>query len=216
MFAMWMSELSQRSGLPVATIKYYLREGLLPPGEATGATRSRYDDGHVRRLRLIRALVEVAGMRLDEVRDILAAVDDPSVSLHEALGSAHTRLSASASGTSARAPSAASSRRVAALLRRAGWKVSTDSAHRAALARALDALASVDHDVSDALLDAYVAAMASVAEREVAGAVSDGERETATERAVVGTLLLEPVLLTIRRMAQENASARSLGRKRRS
>ena len=31
---MLMAELSRRSGVPVATIKYYLREGLLPPGEA--------------------------------------------------------------------------------------------------------------------------------------------------------------------------------------
>ncbi|MDP3890043.1 MerR family transcriptional regulator, partial [Nocardioides sp.] len=71
-----MSELSRRSGVSVPTIKYYLREGLLPPGEATGATRAVYDATHVRRLRLIRALVDVAGMRLDRVREVLAAVDD--------------------------------------------------------------------------------------------------------------------------------------------
>ena len=28
-----MSELSERTGVPVPTIKYYLREGLLPEGE---------------------------------------------------------------------------------------------------------------------------------------------------------------------------------------
>ncbi len=202
---MWMSELSQRSGLPVATIKFYLRDGLLPPGEATGATRARYDDSHVRRLRLIRALVDVAGMRLDAVRAVLAAVDDDTVSMHEALGSAHTRLSENAG---AAPPSPESTTRVEALLKRSRWRVAPGSAHRQALARALDALASLDHEVSDALLDDYVAAMASVAEREVADVVADSSRETATQRAVIGTLLLEPVLLAIRRMAQENASAR--------
>ena len=65
---MWMSQLSERSDLPVPTIKFYLREGLLHPGEAVGATRARYDDSHVRRLRLVRALIDVAGMRLDDVR----------------------------------------------------------------------------------------------------------------------------------------------------
>ena len=30
---MWIAELSRRTDVPVATIKYYLREGLLPPGE---------------------------------------------------------------------------------------------------------------------------------------------------------------------------------------
>jgi DNA-binding transcriptional MerR regulator len=74
MFPMWMAELAARSGLSVATIKFYLREGLLPPGEATGATRSRYDESHVRRLRLIRALTEVAGLRL-ELADLLVRED---------------------------------------------------------------------------------------------------------------------------------------------
>ena len=78
---MWMSELSSRSGLPVPTIKYYLRERLLHPGEAVGATRARYDDSHVRRLRLVRALIDVAGMRLDDVRRVLTAIDDPDLSL---------------------------------------------------------------------------------------------------------------------------------------
>lgn len=210
MFRMWMSELSERSGLTVATIKFYLRDGLLPPGRATGATRAFYDESHVRRLRLVRALVDVAGLRLDEVRSILAVVDDDSVSMHEAVGSAHTRLS---SGTTA-PPSPESIRRVGALLKRSRWRVSPQSAHRTALAGALDALASLDHEVSDALLDEYVAAMGAVAEREVAGVAAAIDRETAAEHAVVGTLLLEPVLLLIRRMAQEHVSAKRLGRRR--
>jgi len=55
----------------------------------------------------------------------------------------------------------------------------------------------------------------AIAKREVASVAAEKERETATQRAVVGTLLLEPVLLTIRRLAQENFSARRLARKRR-
>lgn len=207
---MWMSELSQRSGLTVATIKFYLRDGLLPPGEATGATRADYDELHVRRLRLIRALVDVAGLRLEEVRDILAAVDDDSIPLHEALGSAHTRLSANAASAP---PSGESLQRVEALLKRIRWQVSPGSAHREALARALDALASLDHPVGDDLLDEYASAVTAIARREVADVAAERERVTATQRAVVGTLLLEPVLLMIRRMAQENFSARRLGRK---
>ena len=32
---MWMAELAERSGVPVPTIKFYLREGLLPRGGRT-------------------------------------------------------------------------------------------------------------------------------------------------------------------------------------
>lgn len=37
------------------------------------------------------------------------------------------------------------------------------------------------------------------------------DRVVATEQVVIGTLLLEPVLLTIRRIAQDNVSQRSRG-----
>ena len=197
---MWMAELAARSGLSVATIKYYLREGLLPPGEATGATRSRYDETHVRRLRLIRALSDVAGLRLDTVREVLediAAAD----SWHQAVGSAHTRLA-----TSHAAPATEESRaRVDDLLARHGWSLGTDSPQREVLAHSLDALADLDHPVSDTLLDLYAEAMRPVAEHEVSS-VRSADREASAEGAVVGTLLQEPVLLAIRRIAQENAS----------
>jgi len=70
-----LRELSARSGVPVATIKYYLREGLLPIGPREGGSRSRYDDLHLRRLALIRLLVEAHGLSLAAVRRITVAID---------------------------------------------------------------------------------------------------------------------------------------------
>jgi DNA-binding transcriptional MerR regulator len=201
-----MAELADRSGLPVATIKFYLREGLLPPGRSMSATRAEYDDAHVRRLRLVRALSEIAGLRLDDVRAVLAAVDDDTLSWHAAVGSAHTRLSPGATSTSAE-----SRERVRALLRRHGWQLSPDSPHANVLAAALDSLDGLDHPAGDELLDVYAAAATSIAEHEVAG-VPDDDRVAAAEQVVVGTLLLEPVLLAIRRIAQENVSQRTRGR----
>ena len=37
---MQISELSSRAGIPLATVKYYLREGLVPPGRRITATRA--------------------------------------------------------------------------------------------------------------------------------------------------------------------------------
>ena len=172
MLLMCMSELAAASGLPVATVKFYLREGLLPPGEATGATRARYDETHVKRLRLIRAL------------------------------SVHHRLSR---GTGD--PSPAALAQVDALVERRGWRLYEPNPHRLDLARALDALAGLDHPAGDELLDDYADAAQAVAERDVA-AVGRDDRVAGAEHAVIGTLLLEPVLLLLRRMAQEDASAR--------
>lgn len=206
---MWISELATTVGLPVPTVKFYLREGLLPTGTPTGATRADYDEHHVRRLRLIRALTEVARLRLDGVRAVLDAMDDESLPWHEAIGSAHRRLGA-VSGT----PSPAASERVEGLVRDRGWTVHEGSVQRAALAHALDALDSLDHPASDELLHTYADAAEAIAAKEVAG-VHGEDRVSATEHVVVSTLLLEPVLLNLRRMAQENASAKSVDRRHR-
>jgi len=39
-----LSELSRESGVPVAMIKYYLREGLLEPGTPVNARQVAYGD----------------------------------------------------------------------------------------------------------------------------------------------------------------------------
>jgi DNA-binding transcriptional MerR regulator len=199
---MWMAELSARTGLSVPTIKYYLREGLLQPGEATGATRTRYDESHVHRLRLVRALTDVAGLRLETVRQVLEGIESAG-SWHEAVGSAHTRLAGPVDDPTP--PTAAARERVDRFLDRQGWELAPDSAQRQVLARALDALDGVGHPVSDELLNRYADAMRPVAAHEVAS-VRSPDREASAEAAVVGTLLQEPVLLAVRRIAQENVS----------
>ena len=202
MIPMWMAELASRSGVSVATIKYYLREGLLPAGESTGATRSRYDDTHVRRLRLIRALTDVAGLRLDTVRQVLEGIEGAR-SWHDAVGSAHTRLSGAGDDTAP--PSSGSLSRVDALLRRQRWELGADHPQAAVLARTLDALDGLEHPVGDDLLDLYAAAMRPVAQHEVSAVRAD-DRDASIEAAVIGTLVQEPLLLAIRRIAQENVS----------
>lgn len=197
---MWMAELATRSGLPVATIKYYLREGLLPPGEAVGATRSSYAESHVRRLRLVKALTDVGGLSLETVREVIAGMESADT-LHDAVGSAHTRL-----GTAPpQPPSEEALRAVDDLLARHDWELAPDHPQRAVLAGALDALAELDFPLDVAVFDLYATAMAQVARAEVASVLAE-DREQSAEQAVIGTVLQEPVLLAIRRIAQENTS----------
>src|SRR4051812_22378331 len=89
---MRVGELSRRSGVPIPTIKYYLREGLLPPGAATAANQADYSEEHLRRLQLIRALIDVGGVSVAAARDVVAALgthaDDPL----ELLGAAQSAV----------------------------------------------------------------------------------------------------------------------------
>jgi DNA-binding transcriptional MerR regulator len=204
---MRMAELAATSGLSVPTIKFYLREGLLPAGISTGATRASYDETHLRRLRLVRALTEVAGLRLETVRLVLEGIDG-AASWHDAVGAAHTRLGDSGGDLP---PSPASLALVDSMLARQDWQLTPGHPHAIMLARALDALAAVGHPMNDKMLFFYAHALRPIAMQEVLDVYSDKDGEAVeadVEAAVIGTLLTEPVLLAIRRIAQENVSRR--------
>src|SRR5262245_66444609 len=72
---MRLAELAQRAGVPRSTIKFYLREGLLPAGAASARNQASYGSQHLERLALIRALREVAGLPLEAVAKVTAQLD---------------------------------------------------------------------------------------------------------------------------------------------
>lgn len=202
---MRLAELSTRSGIPASTIKYYLRRGLLHAGERQSSTWSDYDESHLRRLALVRALIDVAGLPLQAVHRILGVVADETVPLHQALGTAQWLLSPSVAAD----PSTQACRRVNDLLARHGWQIAPDSPHRQVLAAALDRLECLAFPAPDELLDKYAQALSRFAPDEVRPITSETHRATAIEHMVIGTLLYEPLLATMRRMAHESESAHS-------
>lgn len=80
-----LSELADRSRVSSATIKYYLREGLLPPGERRSSRTSDYGEQHLVRLRLLRALREVGDVPVSRLRRVVDAIEDESTSLPRGL-----------------------------------------------------------------------------------------------------------------------------------
>src|SRR4051812_39866170 len=82
---MRISELSRRSGVPVGTIKFYIREGLLPAGAPTARTQADYGDEHLRRLRLVGVLTGLVQLDLSAVRDLLRAIEDERLALRDLL-----------------------------------------------------------------------------------------------------------------------------------
>src|SRR5689334_13167633 len=90
---MRIGELATRAGVSVPTIKYYVRAGMLPAGERMGPNQVRYAESHVRRLQLIRAMLEVGGMSIAAAREVLAEVDAPGGTVHDILGAAQAAVS---------------------------------------------------------------------------------------------------------------------------
>ncbi|KUN42094.1 MerR family transcriptional regulator [Streptomyces longwoodensis] len=201
---MRISELSRRSGVSVTTIKYYLREGLLPPGRQTAATQAEYDDQHLRRLRLVRALTGVRGLSVSTTREVLDALTEHTGDTHLVLGLAlgAVRLS---DETAAHPPETAE---VDALVKELGWAVNEAAPARATLAETLASLRSlgVPVDAHTLLPYARLAERTAVLDLDQLTGLDD-PLETA-ERALLLTVLLEPALMALRRMAQENESAR--------
>ena len=78
-----MSELVERSGVSAATIKHYLREGLLGGGDEvvrTSRNMAYYPPEFVDRLRLIKRLQEQRFMPLKAIRRVLAEEDPERLS----------------------------------------------------------------------------------------------------------------------------------------
>lgn len=72
---MRLNELGAATDVPVTSVKFFLREGLLPPGEKLNATTARYGERHRHRLELIRDLRRVVGLPLSAVRAVVDAVE---------------------------------------------------------------------------------------------------------------------------------------------
>jgi len=75
-----MSELAEASGVSAATIKHYLREGLLDADEQvvrTSRNMAYYPPEFVERIRMIKRLQEERFMPLRVIRELLEEVDRP-------------------------------------------------------------------------------------------------------------------------------------------
>lgn len=194
---MKISELSEHSGVPVATVKFYIREGMLARGEATSATRAEYGDEHLARLRLIAALADVRGLPLTRVRDILALVDAPAADPIATLGRAVGALPPYVDSDRDDYP------RARAAIAELGLTYDRDFTAVPQLDEALRALEGTGLDASPAVLRRYADAMKRVAAAEVAP-VADMPLEEAVPYAVLGTALYEPVMLALRRLAHHH------------
>ena len=72
-----LTELADLAGVTPRTVRYYLAQGLLPAIGQTGPG-SKYDDGHLARLRLIRRL-QADHLPLAEIRRNLEGLDDAAI-----------------------------------------------------------------------------------------------------------------------------------------
>ncbi|MCK8679987.1 MerR family transcriptional regulator [Streptomyces lichenis] len=202
---MRISELSRRSGVATATIKYYLREGLLPPGRATAATQAEYGEAHVRRLRLIRALIGVRGLSVGAAKDVLDVISEGKSDTHELLGLVFG-IWPSGDGGGKGTEEEGDGLGVDHLLAEMGWTVSEHNPAREVITRTLHTLNSLGVEYGWRELLPYAALAEQTATLDLDQLEGPDDPLEKAERAVLLTILLEPALLALRRLAQEAES----------
>lgn len=212
---MRLAELSERSGVSTATIKYYLREGLLAPGRRVSATTADYGEEHLRRLRLVRALIQVGGLPVAKAREVLAHVDDESLGRTIRIGAALWALPQGPEPDDEDPAVVTARREVGVMLEALGWSTAREvgdlsPVHRS-LVSAVSTLIRLGYPWDAAMMAPYAELMHQAAVRDLDFMETYPSEAEKVETAVAAVVLVQPVLKALHRLAQEEESARRYG-----
>ncbi len=203
---MKLSELAESSGASASTLKHWIRVGVLPAGTLRNKTTAVYDQQHLDRALLIRAMREKHGASLDDVRTITTVIDSnaPVVEVMNAcqafIWGTPTDVDTDPLYTRYRA-------RAHELMRRRGWQGYQGAAERG-MAHALAQAAEVglDYDV-DRLME-YADAVEPLAARHVA-ALGPGSPDVIAARMLAVVTARARQLLAVSNLAHAAVSLRA-------
>ncbi|MDV8146710.1 MerR family transcriptional regulator [Arthrobacter sp. B10-11] len=201
---MQLKDLSGHTGVSAASIKYYLREGLLPAGETVHATRAQYSARHVERLGLIQALRRIVGLNIEQIRGILKMADDgaPRLDLLAAVQRVVLHLDSHAqAGVDAGTPPAD------AVVRLRNWPDYPSDA-RNALNAHLELMESLNIPVSGEVMDTYSKAMDDVARVDIAATTAPESVDQLILTAAVGMHMHSQLLLKLLALGQASHAIR--------
>ena len=201
---MRISELAKRAAVPLSAVKYYQREGLLPDGVRSSPNQAEYGELHVKRVRLIRALLETGGLSIAVAKDVIRALDTDGLPLAETFAVASHAISTPR--TTESVPSDEARQRVKDLAHSQGWAFYDDNPGIDSAARALDGLGAIDFEAPDEYLQAYASAAAASAGADLQALTTLSDPDQITELMIVGTVLGDPLFAGLRRIAHENAT----------
>jgi DNA-binding transcriptional MerR regulator len=204
---MLVSELAERAGVPLATVKYYLREGLLPAGVTTGPRRAEYAEAHLRRLRVLRLLREVGEVPVTSLRQVVDALDDEELPVHEVMTLVADVISARPESEN-QVPGSLDT--VDAVLAHVGWDlVRAESIDRQRLAELVTLLNGPGPlGASAEVLGFYAGIADQLARAEVALVNQSTDRAELLEQMVTGSVVYGQVFMLLRQLGHEHHHAR--------
>jgi DNA-binding transcriptional MerR regulator len=207
---MKISELSRTSGEPIPTIKYYIREGLLPAGQPTAQNQADYGKEHLERLALIRTLRDELDMGVEKIGEVLRAAENGGRELlRSGLHAAQDARHGKKQPDKARPELGRAWAELVRLEQELGWNIAPNDQ---ASVDAASALASILRALPDAnpgaFLPVYADAMKRIADWEIPDDCDpDADPWRSLRFAALGTYLFEPLLLALRRLAHRQRTA---------
>lgn len=191
----------------MATVKYYLREGLLPPGVTTAPRRAEYDESHVRRLRILRLLREIGGAPVSALQAIIDAVDDASLPMHEVLCRISDALSPPLTvDESDHAYGRDAGQMVDAVIASVGWSgVRPNASDRVRLAGLIQLVTDEELlTIDDEIISYYAHIADALCRTEIALIDTSKDRAGVLEDMIAGEAAFGEVLALLRRMGHEH------------
>ncbi|AXR74601.1 MerR family transcriptional regulator [Auritidibacter sp. NML130574] len=214
---MKLSALAKATGTSIASIKYYLRVGLISPGAKRNQTTAVYDDTHVERLELIGALRQLVGLSIEQIGILTAVIDDPDASILEVMQTAQilgggmplpATEPATKSATGPDPHPTVAEERISALIAAQGWP-DTQSAARTAAISVVAEMQGLGLEVSEEYLKTVGAAVDMISESELN---VSGSRDRVAMHVAVGTFQYSRLVLALLQLGQASHSIARAGR----
>jgi len=200
---MRISQLSSQTGVTVATIKFYLRDGLLPAGQRTARNQAEYNEGHCRRLIVIRTLTEVMQLDLASTRRLLHAIDDHDLPLSELYQEIGLALYSDRSTFAHAEQLTEAYAEVNSFFEHVGWTIDAGAPGRHRLAQVIAAMRRLGCEPGVKFFTPYADVAERLAEQEL-DLLPDEIVGAERGAAVMRSMLLDVVLVTLRRLAHEH------------
>jgi DNA-binding transcriptional MerR regulator len=201
---MKLAELSTATGCPAGTIKYYLREGLLPAGTLRHAKEAEYDARHVARLNMIRVLRDLGELSVADIHQVVTAIDDATLPLPQKLGSAYYALPPHPNDPDSLDDAARAEVIEFALAH--GWHVRPEAPSITLFAEVLAAVRALWGPVGPEIFERYALAFDSLARGDVEILDEVRDPADAVRQVVVGTILWDRAMIALRRLAADHYS----------
>lgn len=202
---MKLSELAEATATSIPTLKFWMREGLLPAGELRNQTTAVYGSQHVERVALIQTLRAEFDAPIARIRELTSVIDDPESRMLDVMRHCHVFANRLARQE---APEA-HREQVAELQERLGWPHMQNEAVDT-LASALAWADRVGYPFAIDDLTKYAVGLEPIAEDDIQVIRPQGSFDAVAHNLLLGTAAQRRVLLAMNQVVHAIVATRAM------